>query len=1058
MSCLEASVHCGAIETDNEPICQSHLPPSNTNNSTKNAPISQTKTLLESANIVLKHNERTHSYMHHKNSFIAYINVQGLTPAKLLTMTNWITIGKFKIIIIAETWFIDANNYTSHPFFLTHSLPNMHRRTGHQNGGLLVLVHPDLLSDISRIQSSTYSISFSIKDYHISSVYLPPSLTDHQIQTELDHLPSPDILLGDFNFRLGHQSGDLITTAPNRRLLVTTYATTHNLSYIRNTNRDEISRTDHVYCKSNICWTYHWTLPFRTDHGLLSIPSLPVKVTTGQITPRTRFSLRPLNNPVFSTFFAETYEQLYNDSLPLETQSVKTICCPSDTTLYPNTNTTQLLIDEAYQAIHDSIIDIQSKLLHSYDPQLAKAKPDLSLKNDHLAPTSTLHCIRTFKRSQRQFNASNTIQSRTNDTTPLQDCSNYYNELYSSPELPPIIERTNDQEISAYFTQSRIKQAIKYYPSHKSMGPDLIHTIVLKSLCQSPAFLQSLEDLFATLSCTGLIPSSWKTCSLHLLQKTPNNPVASNTRPIVLSPILRRIYEKILMNAWCSSPLPWMSLAPSQAGFRHGYSTISNILLSDEISRRDCSSSIFLDFKAAFDSISWNKLTTLLRSLNCPSSHLTTIQSLICQPANLLLSVNCSDVSTVLTAKGVFQGGVISAFIFAIYINPLAISLNISSPPHRPYALLFADDIVLKPTTNQHAQDLLNICSDYASDYSMVFNISKCAIVGTNSTNLMLSNQPLPRTQSYKYLGVQHTANGIDWTSTLCLSLDKQSKLLTALHDRPWHPKMRLIIYRCFIRPISEYVIAPAYLWYLRSTTTRTLLYSKILDVYRQGIRFIFQPFQYSPILCFLANLEPTDLRLQYLHGSLVRSLSSMSPENPLLLCRPVYCISASKHFILPQCFQSQLYTNYLLQKAHPNYKTLQWKTFLSWNFKASLNSYPPSNILLSYLRPSVPLKQQCQSLFRLPTPQLLMIVSWRLNRFQPSSRLCLCGNRFQRTHLNCLLMDYQNYRVVHNSTAYLIASQNCPNNLTVFDHLLNLNHTDHFLTLIELVKTILQT
>ena len=142
-----------------------------------------------------------------------------------------------------------------------------------------------------------------------------------------------------------------------------------------------------------------------------------------------------------------------------------------------------------------------------------------------------------------------------------------------------------------------------------------------------------------------------------------------------------------------SKQTAWMDLDPGQAGFRRGYSTLSHIILSDEISRHSNPFSIFLDIKGAFDNVNWNKLNNLLISRNCPASHRNLILSLMCKPAKLLLSVNQSERVTISTKKGVFQGGGISAFIFAIYIDPLARMLNANSPLHRPLGLLYAVDI-----------------------------------------------------------------------------------------------------------------------------------------------------------------------------------------------------------------------------------------------------------------------------------------------------------------------------------------------------------------------------
>jgi hypothetical protein len=166
-----------------------------------------------------------------------------------------------------------------------------------------------------------------------------------------------------------------------------------------------------------------------------------------------------------------------------------------------------------------------SSNLTTYDAKLVKTKSDSSM---NLSPSaSNTEITRSFKRSQRSRHANNPIVSRNPEISPLKDCQEHYERLYACPEEPPAINRTNDLEFSIHFTEALIKDRIKKYPNPKSMGLDQIHTLVLKSLTSSHFFLRSVMNLFQIFAATGVCPSSFSVCRLHLLLKNENEPVAS---------------------------------------------------------------------------------------------------------------------------------------------------------------------------------------------------------------------------------------------------------------------------------------------------------------------------------------------------------------------------------------------------------------------------------------------------------------------------------------------------------------------------------------------------
>lgn len=931
---------------------------------------------------------------------------------------------------------MSLKRYATNPFFLCQSLPPSNpRTTGHQNGGILILCHPSLVTSISSSSITEYCCSFKIHETKISAVYFPPTLSDDAIRQELQTIDCTDILLGDINVRLGSLSGDSISTSSSRRKTIYSWTSSQHLSYVKNSNQ-AISRTDHIFSKLPLSWTYNWNLAFKSDHGLMDI-TLPVERVDKPMTPTTRYNFRPLLNPFFSLHFANYYDHYHGPIVLAEANSAIDQCLYS--MILPSSSETQNLLDVTYDALIDSIRNTMASNLTTYDARLVKANRDNTV---HLtADSSNLSTIRAFKRSQRSKHANNPIKSRDPELSPIEDCRRHYEALLSSDEHAPVIQRTNDVVFSLKFTESTVTDCIRKYPSCKSMGIDGIHALVLKSLCCSPLFVRILSTIYQISAATGLVPSQWSECRLHLLQKDPLNPIASKTRPIVLSSLLRRIFEKLLLRTWLANPLSWMTLHPSQAGFRRGYNTHSQLLLSDEISRHDNPLSIFLDLTSAFDNISWKKLTELLNQLHCPANHLSMIQSLICKPATLELSVNNSERILLHTHKGVFQGGGISAFIFAVYINPLAIILNTNAPIHRPLGLLFADDVQLKPRTSTEAQYLLDLCTDYAYEFRMKWNIAKCAVLGSSLT-FYLSQIAIPLAQTYKYLGMIHTSKGVDWLSTLKVASFKQNQLLNAISDNSWHPKARLTIFKTFVRPITDYCHALAVIWADRLPKFRQEVFKLINDNHRNGVKFVFGTKSCSKVLDFVSGLGPSSHYSENLRCGLARFLKQLDPSNPLAAAKTTYLLSSSKNFVIPFCYQSSYLKEFTIEKNRSP-KGILYRTWLSRKLRDLLLTASSSSRLHTYILPLRSLPNNSSPILLQNPETIRKGLAWRTN-VSFIGKLCQCGKSFNRSHLPCIFSCNVLFRSVLSCDHFRDIQEEIPQ-YSVLDHLLNNSEYQEF-------------
>ena len=118
---------------------------------------------------------------------------------------------------------------------------------------------------------------------------------------------------------------------------------------------------------------------------------------------------------------------------------------------------------------------------------------------------------------------------------------------------------------------------------------------------------------------------------------------------------------------------------------------------------------------------------------------------------------------------GVRQGGVLSPYLFAVYVDDLISLLRRSG--YGLYigrlfigCLLYADDIVLLSPSCFGLRKLANICEDFGNQWDIKFNPLKSQLMtfgGNNPSSMTLSMNgvPLPWVSKVKYLGVSFLCN-----------------------------------------------------------------------------------------------------------------------------------------------------------------------------------------------------------------------------------------------------------------------------------------------------------
>ncbi|KAK6182054.1 hypothetical protein SNE40_009820 [Patella caerulea] len=182
-------------------------------------------------------------------------------------------------------------------------------------------------------------------------------------------------------------------------------------------------------------------------------------------------------------------------------------------------------------------------------------------------------------------------------------------------------------------------------------------------------------------------------------------------------------------------------ITEEQAGFRHGYSTIDNIFALSSMIQKYLSKKggkfycFYVDFSKAYDRVQREKLMYQLINNNIHGRMIVILRSIY---RSVQARIRCeSQLSDTFTCSaGLRQGCVLSPWLFAIYINELALSMKLSDGTgifigqniEDVLMLLFADDLCLVADTIMELQKRITILETYCDAYDMSVNLEKSKI------------------------------------------------------------------------------------------------------------------------------------------------------------------------------------------------------------------------------------------------------------------------------------------------------------------------------------------
>ena len=414
-------------------------------------------------------------------------------------------------------------------------------------------------------------------------------------------------------------------------------------------------------------------------------------------------------------------------------------------------------------------------------------------KKQQLALNSSDESLEIYKSHFAQMNQNN-LPSPVITTEPI--------ELHL-PSLPLA------SVIKPFIASSIIAIILKRTSWNKSPGASgLTYDILKISPMQVFDAISEFFELIITLNCA---PSSWKRALIVPVPKKGDLNMIKNYRPISLTEPLRKLMEHCLLNY--VNKLVGPSFL-TQGGFRTNHCCNDMVVVLHEATSKYKAQihTAFLDIRAAYDSVDRRILWRRCRNRGLPADAVDFLKELFDHNSGQVV-VGGKRSQAFHIESGVLQGSVLSPCLYSIFLDDLAYELSNHAKVQVGEALInctmYADDIALFATDPASLQTLLKICEDHARANRYQFSVSKCEVISSSDLTFTIDSQPLPRTNRFKYLGVEISQKGIDYQSFVKRRCDDATSAANRLigmgmNVGGFSPAACSILYKVFIRPKIE--------------------------------------------------------------------------------------------------------------------------------------------------------------------------------------------------------------------------------------------------------------
>ena len=842
-------------------------------------------------------------------------------------------------VCLQETFLKDTDKITFKGYDM-YSVTSVSPRDGRAIGGSAILVKKGIPHKRITLNTNLQAVAVNIslhKMINFCSIYIPPShtVTNHELDNLFNQLPSPTVLLGDFN---AHNDIWGCSDINGSGQVVEDFIGRHGLCLLNDKSNTYLhpasgsfSAIDLTLCSPTVLMDFEWSVG-KDQCGSDHFPIF-VNIRSPDIqNPNPKWLLHKADWSRFQDLCAENInrEILENGSDLISSFATSLTEVAMETIPKSSTNSKHVhkpwfneeckaAVRQRKKTLDRFKVSPTHANLASYKRARAHARHVIkeSKRNSWRQYVSRLNSRSSIKKtwdmvrkiSGKEYCSTSSHLNKPDGTraTDIKDIANTLADAFqtnSSTEnysdkfkrfkevkerKPHNFHSNNQESYNDLFSLSELKDAL-HKANNTAVGPDDVHYQLLKHL--PDISLNVLLDILNNIWVDGDFPDSWRQATVIPIPKPgkdATNPI--NYRPIALTSCICKTMERMI-----NARLVWFLernnlITKFQSGFRKQRSTTDQLvrfesLIRDAFIKGEHVVSVFFDLEKAYDTTWKYGILEDLFNMGLRGRMPVFIKNFLSDRTfNVRLGSIMSDLHD--QEMGVPQGSILSPTLFNIKMNSIVKVLKPGVD-----CSLYVDDFVVcyksknMQTIERQLQLCLNRLQKWADENG--FRFSKTKTVCMHFCNkrklhpdpsLDLGGTPIPVVEQTKFLGLIFDRKlsfkpHIEHLRAKCF---KALNLLKVVSNLDWGAdrKVLLRLYRAVVRSKLDYgciVYGSARKSYLKRLET----------IQNQSLRLCLGAFRTSPVASLHVEADelPMELRREKLALQYALKLSA-NPSNP---------------------------------------------------------------------------------------------------------------------------------------------------------------------------------